>query len=143
MTEARNAAIEQRLRGLGVTRGVLIDMAQNGQLLEVRCEMPYCYHASRRDFDERSKPPGDWELNFDHYPTLDADGGERTPGNARLAHVYCNRTDLGRRLQIRKLLDDGESLQDIADFLNRREKIRVPNSYSSWTPGLVRRAQIS
>ena len=143
MSEAKNAAIEKRLRDLGISRGVLIDMARNGQLLAVRCEMPDCYHTSRRDFEERSKPPRDWELNFDHYPTPDRDGGERTPGNARLAHVYCNRIDRGRRLQIRKWLDDGKSLQDIADILKGRKKIRVPTPYTSWTPGLVRRAQIS
>ena len=143
MGEDKNHAIEKRLRDLGITGGVLIEMARDGQLLEVRCEMPNCYHTSRRDFVERSEQLTDWELNFDHYPRLDADGGDRTPGNARLAHVYCNRADQERRLQIRELLDDGKSLQDIADILNRRTKIRVPNGYSSWTPGLVRRAQIS
>lgn len=143
MGRARNAGIEQRLRDLGISRGVLIKMARNGQLLEVPCEMPYCYHSSRKAFAEPSIPKTDWELNFDHYPTLSSDGGRREPGNARLAHVYCNRVDRGRRLQIRELLNDGKTLREIADTLNRRTRIRVPNGYGAWTPGLVRKAQVS
>lgn len=34
--------VAERLKALGV-KGVLIQMAKNGQILELRCEMPTCY----------------------------------------------------------------------------------------------------
>ena len=47
-----------RLRELG-TRGVLVQMAQRGQIIELRCEMPKCYcHKGRGYFDPKSAPHG-------------------------------------------------------------------------------------
>ncbi len=43
-----------RLRALGVTRGILVQIAKRDQTLEVRCEMPQCYHHKGRSvFDPR------------------------------------------------------------------------------------------
>ena len=43
-----------QLRALG-TRGVLVQMAQRGQIIELRCEMPKCYcHKGRGYFEPRS-----------------------------------------------------------------------------------------
>jgi hypothetical protein len=64
-----------RLRALG-TRGALVQMAQRGQITELRCEMPKCYcHKGRGYFDPRSTPLTDWAPSPDHYPRLKADGG--------------------------------------------------------------------
>lgn len=41
-TEKAADTVAERLQGLGV-RGVLVQMAQRGQLIELRCEMPKCY----------------------------------------------------------------------------------------------------
>ena len=43
--------LADRLRALG-TRGVLVQMAQRGQIIELRCEMPKCYcHKGRGYFE--------------------------------------------------------------------------------------------
>jgi hypothetical protein len=62
----------ERLQELGV-RGVLVQMAERGQIIELRCEMPKCYcHKGRAHFDRKSHPPGPWEPSPDHYPSLEA-----------------------------------------------------------------------
>ncbi len=74
----------------GVT-GILIQMAKNGQILALKCEMPTCYcpdgpeHFDPRP-DPRYGPEDKWSPNADHYPVLDKDGGELRPWNVRLAH---------------------------------------------------------
>jgi hypothetical protein len=68
-----------RLPALG-TRGVLVQMAQRGQIIELRCEMPKCYcHKGRGYFEPRSTPLPDWAPSPDHYPRLKADGGHLVP----------------------------------------------------------------
>jgi hypothetical protein len=90
-----------QLRRLGV-RGVLVRMAERGQIIELRCEMLKCYcHKGRAHFDQKSHPPGPWAASADHYPRLKSDGGHLDPWNIRLAHVLCNREDYGWRLRIR------------------------------------------
>ena len=62
------------LRRLG-TRGVLVQMAERGQIVELRCEMPKCYcPKGRGHFEERSTPLPPWAPSPDHYPKLKADG---------------------------------------------------------------------
>jgi hypothetical protein len=71
--------LEGRLRALG-TRGVLVQMAQRGQIIKLQCEMPNCYcHKGRSHFDPKSTPMSDWAPSADHYPRLKADGGLRIP----------------------------------------------------------------
>ncbi len=66
-----------RAKGL---HGVLVQMAEWGQLLEFACEMPQCYcPKGRRHFDERTPNEGDWEPNLDHYPVPEM-AGEANPG---------------------------------------------------------------
>ena len=43
-----------------------------------------------------------------------SDGGHLVPWNVRLAHVLCNREDYGWRMKIRRMLDKGMSLEEIA-----------------------------
>jgi hypothetical protein len=85
------ATVAERLQALGV-KGVLIPMAKNKQILELRCEMPTCYcPKGRKRFDPwpspRHAPGHDWSPNADDYPTLKVDGGELRPWNVRLAHT--------------------------------------------------------
>jgi hypothetical protein len=63
-------ALAGRLRALG-TRGVLVQMAHRGQIIELQCEMPMCYcHKGRGYFEPRSTPLPDWAPSPDHYPRL-------------------------------------------------------------------------
>lgn len=142
MDEHMDGAAVDRLRELGV-RGVLLLMAKNGQILEVRCEMPQCYcPKGRKHFDDKSASSRDWTLSFDHHPRLASDGGRREPGNARLSHVLCNRVDYGWRLKIRAMLNKGMPLEAIAEKLNR-SKVRAPHGSGKWTAATVRKAQVS
>jgi hypothetical protein len=141
--------VAERLLGLGVKRGILLEMARNGQIPRLKCEMPICYRGDRRLFDPwpnpRSAPGNKWSPNLDHYPELDKDGGERKPWNVRLAHVHCNSMDRGLRSRIRAMLEKDPSLsfKEIAARLTRRHSIEVPPPYESWTAGLVRKACVS
>jgi hypothetical protein len=87
--------VAEKLRERGV-RGVLVQMAERGQLVELRCEMPQCYCPKGRAwFDRKSVPMTDWAPNPDHYPIPRWLGGHLEPDNVRLAHVRCNLTDHG------------------------------------------------
>src|SRR6266511_4130487 len=111
---------------LGV-RGVLVQMAKRRQIIELRCEMPSCYcHKGRAHFDPKSHPPGPWEPSPDHYPRLKSDGGHLDPWNVRLSHVLCNREDYGWRMRIRRMLEKGMSLDEIAEKLNHKG-VRAPH----------------
>ena len=49
--------VADQLRKRGV-RGVLVQMAQRGQIIELRCEMPMCYcHKGRGYFDREIYSP--------------------------------------------------------------------------------------
>ena len=121
-TAARDGGAENsvadRLRALGV-KGVLVQMAERGQLLAVKCEMPRCYHhRGRGAFDPVTTPRTKWAPSPDHYPILKSAGGRLVPENVRLAHIWCNNRDYSQRTQIRALLAKGKSLTEIADILN-------------------------
>src|SRR4051812_11087678 len=109
----------QRLEALGV-RGILRQLARDGQIIDVRCEMPQCYcFRGRSYFDPR--PAGawsDWGPTADHYPRLKAHGGHLTPDNVRLAHRLCNRRDYTWRMKINAMLGRRMSLEAIAEKLN-------------------------
>ena len=131
----------QRLEELGV-RGILMQLARNGQIAEVQCEMPQCYcFRGRRSFDPRPVG-GDWELTADHYPRLKSHGGHLTADNVRLAHRLCNRRDYGWRMKINAMLAKRMSLEEIAEELNRKN---VPTIHGTnrWTAASVREAFVS
>jgi hypothetical protein len=85
-------ALAAQLQALGVKK-VLLQMAKNGQILELNCEMPTCYcdHPDRRRHFDPWPEPNDpelskWSPNADHSPdrrTAGAEAVEHTPG-ARL-----------------------------------------------------------
>jgi hypothetical protein len=131
-----------QLRALG-TRGVLVQMAQRAQIIELRCEMPKCYcHKGRGYFEPRSTPLPDWAPSPDHYPRLKADGGHLVPWNVRLSHVLCNREDYGWRMRIRRMLEKGMSLEEIAETLNHK-RVRRPHGSAKWSATTVRKAFVS
>ena len=131
-----------RLRELG-TRGVLLQMAQRGQIIELRCEMPKCYcHKGRGHFDQKSTPVPYWAPSPDHYPRLKADGGHLDPWNVRLAHLHCNQMDYAWRMRIRRMLEKKMSLEEIAENLNHKG-IKPPHGSATWSAKSVRKAFIS
>src|SRR5688500_18898174 len=96
-----NSSVADQLRALGM-KGVLVQMAERGQLLVLKCEMPQCYHHKGRGaFDPVTARPNKWAPSPDHYPILKSAGGQLRPENVRLSHVWCNNLDYGRRTQIR------------------------------------------
>jgi len=140
--------LADRLRALGV-RGVLVQMAERGQILELKCEMPNCYCPDGEEhFDPwpepRQAPGHDWCPNADHYPKLKMDGGQLKPWNVRLAHVYCNNLDYGWRSRIHRMLEKDQKLsfEEIALVLNRRHVPTVTRE-GSWTAETVREAYVS
>jgi hypothetical protein len=141
-------SLAQQLRELGV-RGVLVKMAEHGQLLELKCEMPTCYcPQGSRHFEARPRttPLPKWAANPDHYPKLKMDGGHLDPWNVRLAHVFCNVMDVGWRRRIRAMLEKNPtmSFEQIAEALNRKLSVHVPpDAKGEWTAELVRRAYVS
>ena len=137
---ARAAAVE-RLQDLKV-RGILLQLARDGQLVDVRCEMPQCYYSRGRGcFDPRG-PYSDWEPTADHYPRLKMHGGHLTSDNVRLAHRFCNQRAYQWRTGINAMLAKRMSLEQIAAELNRK---RVPTIHGTnrWTASSVRKAFVS
>ncbi len=141
--------VAERLKALGV-KGVLIQMAKNGQILELRCEMPTCYCPDGRQHfdpwpDPRWAPEREWSPSADHYPTLKRDGGQLRPWNVRLAHVACNNADFGWRTRIRRMLEKDPTLSfdKIAEALNKKKLVHMPPDAESWTAELVRKAYVS
>lgn len=133
----------EALQELGIVRGILIRMARQGQLHEIRCEMPTCYcPKGRRHFDVRSQPMKNWALNADHYPLLKMHGGKLAPSNVRLAHVLCNRKDYSWRATILRMLEQNMSLETIANELNNK-RVGAPHGTGRWTAGSVRKAYVS
>jgi hypothetical protein len=137
---ARVSAVE-KLEALGV-HGILRQVAQDGQMLDVRCEMPQCYCFRGRGYFDPASPQSDWSPTPDHYPRLKAHGGHLTPENVRLAHRLCNRRDYGWRMKINAMLRKRMSLEDIATDLNAHE---VPTIHGAkeWTASAVRQAFVS
>jgi hypothetical protein len=135
-------SIVNQLRALGV-KGVLVQMAERGQLLVLRCEMPQCYHQKGRGaFDPVTNPRTRWAPSPDHYPILKSAGGKLVPENVRLAHIWCNNRDYGWRMTIRTMLAKGKSLAEIAEALNRKG-IPPAHGRNRWTVAMVRKAYVS
>ncbi len=137
-----DSSLADELRGLGV-KGVLVQMAERGQLLELKCEMPRCYHhKGRAAFDPVSKSREKWSPSPDHYPILKSAGGHLVPENVRLSHTECNQRDYTRRQQIGKLLAQGKSLAEIADALNDGN-VAPAHGTNRWTAAMVRETYVS
>jgi hypothetical protein len=136
------ASAVEKLEALGVRRGILRRLAQDGQILDVRCEMPQCYCSrGRRHFDPR--PTGSaWSPTADHYPKLKMHGGHLTADNVRLAHKLCNQRDYEWRTRINALLGKRMSLDEIAAQRNA-QKVPTIHGTNRWTTSSVRKAFVS
>ena len=140
MEDAGETALE-KLEALGV-RGILRQLARDGQIIDVRCEMPQCYcFRGRRHFDPRG-PYSDWEPTADHYPRLKMHGGQLKCNNVRLAHRLCNKRDYEWRTRINTMLAKRMSLEEIADALNAK-KVPTIHGTNRWTAASVRKAFVS
>jgi hypothetical protein len=134
-------AASAKLEDLGV-KGILRQLAKDGQLVDVVCEMPQCYcPRGRRCFDHRSTG-SDWSPTADHYPRLKMHGGHLTADNVRLAHRLCNRVDYQWRNKITPMLAQGMSLEGIAERLNAAG-VRTIHGTNRWTAASVRKAFVS
>jgi hypothetical protein len=131
----------EKLASLGV-RGILWQLARDGQLVDVRCEMPQCYCFRGRGHFEPVSSGSDWSPTADHYPRLKMHGGHLTPDNVRLGHRLCNRRDFQWRKRINALLARRMSLDEIAERLNA-EKVPTMHGTNSWTAASVRKAFVS
>jgi hypothetical protein len=141
-TGGADSTVADQLRELGV-KGVLVQMAERGQLLALKCEMPQCYHHKGRGvFDPVTPQRTKWAPSPDHYPILKSAGGHLVPENVRLSHHWCNNRDYGWRTQIRTLLRKRKSLAEIAEILNSKD---VPPAHGTnrWTAAMVRKAYVS
>jgi hypothetical protein len=137
-----DSSVADELRKLGV-RGVIVQMAERGQLLALKCEMPQCYHhKGRGKFDQVTTRRTKWAPSPDHYPILKSAGGHLVPENVRLAHVHCNKRDYGWRMQIKTMLRKGKSLAEIADSLNKKG-FPPAHGRNRWTAAMVRKAYVS
>jgi hypothetical protein len=136
-----DSSIADELRRLGV-KGVLVQMAERGQLLAVKCEMPQCYCLRGRRYFEPISPGADWMPTADHYPRLKMHGGRLNPDNVRLGHRLCNQRDYIWRVKINAMLGKRMSLEEIAEKLNV-EKVPTIHGTNRWTATSVRKAFVS
>jgi hypothetical protein len=135
-------SVVDKLEERGVKRGILHQMAMDGQLTDLRCEMPSCFCPDgRKHFDYKKNPMPDWAPNPDHSPILRGLGGKLVPENVRLAHVLCNNRDFAWRKKVREMLANRLSLQEIAAELNRK-KVVPPFGKAKWTAKMVRWAYV-
>jgi hypothetical protein len=128
----------EKLEALGV-RGILWQLARDGQISDVRCEMPQCYSFRGRRYFEPRSGRSDWSLTADHYPRLKMHGGHLTPDNVRLAHRVCNQRDYLWRVRINAMLGKRMSLEEIAEQLNVK-KVPTIHGTNRWTAESVRKA---
>ena len=143
-TDAAGATALKELEALGV-HGILWQLARDGQIIDVRCEMPQCYCSrGRRCFEPRlgRYDRNDWSLTADHYPRLKMHGGHLTPDNVRLAHRVCNQRDYLWRTKVNAMLGKRMSLEDIAAQLNVK-KVPTIHGTNRWTAASVRKAFVS
>jgi hypothetical protein len=136
-----DASAVETLEALGV-HGILWQLAGDGQLIDVRCEMPQCYCFRGRAYFDPVAAETDWSPTADHYPRLKSHGGHLTPDNVRLAHKACNNRDFTWRTRIGEMLGRGMSLEEIAADLNARS-VPAIHGTDRWTPASVRKAFVS
>lgn len=142
-TKGAARSVVQQLEDKGVKRGILHQMAKDGQLTDLRCEMRSCYcPKGRKHFAFKTNPMHKWAPNPDHSPILKMHGGKLTADNVRVAHVLCNNRDFAWRKRVGEMLADHKSLREIAMEL-KKEKVAPPFGKTNWTARMVRWAYVS
>ena len=136
-------SIADELRELGVKGNILVPMAERGQLLDLKCDMPQCYHhEGRGTFDPARTPDNKWAPSRDHYPILKSAGGKLDPENVRLSHTWCNQRDY--RLAV---ADPDAARERQVPRRDRRDPDRksvLPaHGTNRWTAAMVRKAYVS
>jgi hypothetical protein len=140
-TPAKPASAVEQLEALGVG-GILWQLARDGQIVDVRCEMPQCYCFRGRRYFDPGPSCSDWSPTADHYPRLKMHGGHLTPDNVRLGHKFCNNHDFIWRQKINAMLAKRMSLDEIAAQLNE-QKVSTIHGTNRWTAAAVRKAFVS
>jgi DNA-binding transcriptional MerR regulator len=56
--------------------------------------------------------------------------------------LHGNREDYGWRMRIRRMLEKGMSLEEIAETLNHK-RVRRPHGSAKWSAAMVRKAFVS
>jgi hypothetical protein len=138
---AKPASAVEQLEALGVG-GILWQLARDGQIVDVRCEMPQCYCFRGRRYFDPGPSCSDWSPTADHYPRLKMHGGHLTPDNVRLGHKFCNNHDFIWRQKINAMLAKRMSLDEIAAQLNE-QKVSTIHGTNRWTAAAVRKAFVS
>ena len=92
---------------------------------ELRCEMPRCAIATKKGAKGLFRA----EIHSSAW-------------NVRPSHVLCNREDYGWRVRIKRMLEKGMSLEEIAENLNHKA-IRRPHGSATWSATNVRKAFVS
>jgi hypothetical protein len=123
-----DASALEALEQLGV-RGILRQLAKDGQLVEVRCEMPHCYCFRGRE-------------TADHSPTLKSRGGKLTPDNVRLAHKLCNSRDYEWCTRINEHTPQADVAGGDRRGAERAQRPDDPGT-NRWTPASVLKAFVS
>ena len=100
---AKPASALEQLGALGVG-GILWQLANDGQFVDVRCEMSQCYCFRGRRYFDPAPACSDWSPTADHHPRLKMHGGQLTPDNVRLGHKLCNNRDFIWRQKINSML---------------------------------------
>src|SRR5215218_10354629 len=73
---AAGASVVEKLEALGV-RGILWQLARDGQIIDVRCEMPQCYCFRGRSYFEPRSPL--YRLVADGRPLSEAQDARGSP----------------------------------------------------------------
>ena len=123
--EAAAAAV-QKLQEFGV-RGVLLQMARDGQIIDVRCEMPQCYCFRGRS--QLRSEIAECRLVADGRPLPEAQSsteGISPPTTSGSRIGVCNQRDYLWRMRINAMLGKRMSLEDIADGAECQEGSRDP-----------------
>jgi hypothetical protein len=127
MSNGHEATVAERLQALGAP-DILVQMANNGQILELKSEMPtsHCDQPNgETHFDPwpepRSTPENRWSPNAHHYPTRKMDRGKLKPWQCDSLTSSANVMDVGWRTRIRTMLETPTmSFEQIAGALNKR-----------------------
>jgi hypothetical protein len=127
----------ERFEAWGV-RGILWQLARDGQIIDVRCEMPQCSSFRGRRYLEPRSPRSDWSPTT----TTIRDSGRTevtSPRQRPLAHLLCNRRDYRWRMKINAMLRKRMSMEEIAEKLNAK-KVPAIHGTNRWTAVSVRKA---
>ena len=118
--EPEQTAVE-RLEELRV-RGILMQLARDEQLIDVRCEMPQCYcHLGRKYFDPIS-PNSDWEPTADSSSKPAGTAGFFMLGRARFGLAPVGGNGEGNGVIFYGVVDDNLE-EPIEFFTNRRPSV--------------------